>query len=113
MKRFWAWYRRIALELGVVCVIVIVLVGVMLSVATPTERRGVSLAQRVLLVTGLAGLVVGLPSMLVGTAHAILSWRARRRLGAGLCPGCGYDLRATPDRCPECGRVAAVNSAAR
>jgi hypothetical protein len=64
-------------------------------------------------------LIVPFWLILILTALPPLAWlgqrrRARRVPGAqNLCATCGYDLRATPDRCPECGRPTAVSRRSR
>jgi hypothetical protein len=45
----------------------------------------------------------GLAPMIVLGRREMRRRRVRRWRRRGLCPRCGYDLRETPERCPECG----------
>jgi hypothetical protein len=64
------------------------------------------------------GWAVTLPYWLISPTLAILPgfaasrWvRRRGRSARGLCARCGYDLRATPGRCPECGATVGAGPA--
>jgi hypothetical protein len=49
-------------------------------------------------------LLTGTPAGIVLLRKIVVA-RIRSRKAKGLCPNCGYDLRATKQRCPECGTV--------
>lgn len=44
-------------------------------------------------------------AFMIPTLLAIRKLTRARRISSDLCAYCGYDLRASPDRCPECGSL--------
>jgi hypothetical protein len=73
-----------------------------LDFAWVTDRYGATLVRTLVVPYWLPTLACALLPVL----RARRTWKARakaRRERAGLCPSCGYDLRATPGRCSECG----------
>ncbi len=64
------------------------------------------------------GFIIGTPLWPLTIAAGVLplwwlaGWQRIRRRDGVLCPTCGYDLRATPDRCPECGKSPEAKNAA-
>lgn len=66
--------------------------------------NGVTVTQRrttVALPFWLIVLLTAVPSLLVLRGRFI----RRRRLRTNRCVSCGYDLRSSPERCPECGEI--------
>jgi hypothetical protein len=68
------------------------------------RARGTLAAMGVAPFWSIAAITAALP-----VGWTAMKWRSRvrrrRRCNAGVCAACGYDLRATPERCPECGAV--------
>jgi hypothetical protein len=75
---------------------------VAVTLTPPTAIAGMLIPEPILRVLGLAVVAIFPVAPVVSYRESKRIWMIRH----GLCAKCGYDLRATPDRCPECGTMA-------
>jgi hypothetical protein len=76
------------------------------GIASPTPSKYTSIVAP----TWALALVTAAPGGVWASGSLRRRRRRRRRVAEGRCEQCGYDLRASGDRCPECGRLAAVGA---
>jgi hypothetical protein len=68
--------------------------------------------QPVAMYVGVCSAVLAISILCIGTwcALTVRQWRQQKSTALGHCLKCGYDLRATPDRCSECGTPATASA---